>query len=296
VIYLKNEKAILVTGATGTVGSEVVKQLASLGQNVKASVHTQSKANKFKDQNGIDTVSIDFYKPETIADAFRYVDRVFLLTPPSPDMTNLYSTLITEAKKNDIKYIVKLSVIGADIEPGITIGRLHRQEEKIIEESRIPYTFLRSGAFMQNFVNFFGQTIREQNAIYLPVGEGKVNFVDVRDIAAAAAALVINNHAQDENKAYDITGQEALSYAQAAEVLSKELGRKISYIDIPEESARKGMKENGMSDWLVDGLLEIYAIIRAGHAAQTTTSIEEITGRKPILFSQFVKDYAKDLM
>ena len=295
-IYLKNEKAILVTGATGTVGSEVVKQLASLGQNVKASVHTQSKANKFKDQNGIDTVSIDFYKPETIADAFRHVDRVFLLTPPSPDMTNLYSTLITEAKKNDIKYIVKLSVIGADIEPGITIGRLHRQEEKIIEESRIPYTFLRSGAFMQNFVNFFGQTIREQNAIYLPVGEGKVSFVDVRDIAAAAAALVINNHAQDENKAYDITGQEALSYAQAAEVLSKELGRKISYIDIPEESARKGMKENGMSDWLVDGLLEIYAIIRAGHAAQTTTSIEEITGRKPILFSQFVKDYAKDLM
>jgi len=296
VIYLKNEKAILVTGATGTVGSEVVKQLASLGQNVKASVHTQSKANKFKDQNGIDTVSIDFYKPETIADAFRHVDRVFLLTPPSPDMTNLYSTLITEAKKNDIKCIVKLSVIGADIEPGITIGRLHRQEEKIIEESRIPYTFLRSGAFMQNFVNFFGQTIREQNAIYLPVGEGKVSFVDVRDIAAAAAALVINNHAQDENKAYDITGQEALSYAQAAEVLSKELGRKISYIDIPEESARKGMKENGMSDWLVDGLLEIYAIIRAGHAAQTTTSIEEITGRKPILFSQFVKDYAKDLM
>ena len=166
-IYLKNEKAILVTGATGTVGSEVVKQLASLGQNVKASVHTQSKANKFKDQNGIDTVGIDFYKPETIADAFRHVDRVFLLTPPSPDMTNLYSTLITEAKKNDIKYIVKLSVIGADIEPGITIGRLHRQEEKIIEESGMPYTFLRSGAFMQNFVNFFGQTIREQNAIYL---------------------------------------------------------------------------------------------------------------------------------
>ena len=113
-----------------------------MGQNVKASVHTQSKANKFKDQNGIDTVSIDFYKPETIADAFRHVDRVFLLTPPSPDMTNLYSTLITEAKKNDIKYIVKLSVIGADIEPGITIGRLHRQEEKIIEESGIPYTFL----------------------------------------------------------------------------------------------------------------------------------------------------------
>ena len=294
---MKNESqsTILVTGATGTVGSEVVKQLASSGQRIKAAVRTQNKADKFKENKAIDIVSIDYNKPETITDALRHVDRVFLLSPPSPHMAEVSSILVSEAKKNEIQHIVKLSVFGADSEPGTVIGRIHRQEEKVIEESGVRYSFLRSGAFMQNFVNFFGQTIREQNAFYLPVGEGKVSFVDVRDIASAAVSLLVRNQTHYENKAYDITGQEALSYGQAAEILSKELGRKISYIDIPEESARKGMKENGMSDWLVDGLLEIYTIIRTGHAAQTTTSIEEITGRKPILFSQFVKDYAKAL-
>jgi uncharacterized protein YbjT (DUF2867 family) len=210
-------------------------------------------------------------------------------------MTNISSNLVKEAKKNEIKYIVKLSVWGADAEPGTILGRVHRKEEKIIEESGIPYTFLRSGAFMQNFVNFFGQTIKQQSAFFLSAGEGKVSFVDIRDIASAAVALLIKNHAQHENKGYGITGREALSYGQAAEILSKELGKTISYVDISEESARKIMKGAGMIDWLIDGLLELYAIIKSGHAAQTTTAIEEITGRKPILFSQFAKDYAEAL-
>src|SRR6476661_2017303 len=118
--------------------------------------------------------------------------------------------------------------MGADIEPGITIGRLHRQEEKIIEESGIPYTFLRPGAFMQNFVNFFGQTIKNESAFYLPTRDGKVSFVDVRDIAAVATEILLtksDGSQQHKNKAYDITGHEALSYSQVAEILSKVIGR-----------------------------------------------------------------------
>ncbi len=107
-------------------------------------------------------------------------------------MPEIASSLIREAKKNDIKYIVKLSVLDADAEPGIMIGRLHRQEEKIIEESKIPYTFLHAGAFMQNFMNYFGQTIKTQNAFYLPAGDGKVSFVDVRDIAAVATEILLS--------------------------------------------------------------------------------------------------------
>ena len=291
----ENKNTILVTGSTGTVGSEVVKQLASSGQRIKAAIHTQNKADKFKDNNAIDIVNIDYNKPETFADAPNSVDKLFLVTFPSPDMTNISSNLVKEAKKNEIKHIVKLSVLGAGVEPGTILGRVHRQEEKIIEESGLPYSFLRPGAFMQNFVTYFGKTIREQNAFYLPTEEGKVSFVDVRDISSAAVVILSGNHSQYENKAYGITGQEALSYGQAAEFLSKECGRKISYVNISEESARKGMKETGMTDWLIDAILEFYAIIRAGHAAQITRSIEEISGRKPILFSQFAKDYAKAL-
>jgi uncharacterized protein YbjT (DUF2867 family) len=192
--------------------------------------------------------------------------------------------------------MVKLSVMAADVEPGTIIGRLHRQEEKIIEESGITYTFLRSGAFMQNFINFFGQTIKNQNAFYLPAGDGKVSFVDGRDIAAVVAKLLTKNNGnrgqQHENKAYDITGPEALSYSQAAEIISKEIGKKISYVDIPEEDARKAMKGIGMEDWLIDAIMELYNIIKAGYASQTTNTVEQIIGRKPTSFAQFVRDYS----
>ncbi|HEY6949277.1 MAG TPA: SDR family oxidoreductase [Nitrososphaeraceae archaeon] len=239
----ENNNTILVTGSTGTVGSEVVKQLASLGKRIKAAVHTQNKADKFKDNSAIDMVNIDYHKPETVADAFNNVDKLFLVTLPSPDMTDISSNVVKEAKKNEIKHIVKLSVLGADTEPETMLGRVHRQEEKLIEDSGLSYTFLRAGAFMQNFVTFFGKSIREQNTFYLPTEEGKVGLVDVRDIASAAVAILSGNSSQYEKKAYGITGQEALSYSQAAEILSKELGRKISFVNISEESAHKAMKE-----------------------------------------------------
>jgi uncharacterized protein YbjT (DUF2867 family) len=271
---------------------------SSSGYNViRAAIHSQNKADRFRQDNeAVEIVNMDYNKPETIADALNHVNKLFLLTLPSPNMADISSGLVKEAKKkNDIKHIVKLSVMEAEAEPGTTIGRLHRQEEKIIEESGIPYTFLRSGAFMQNFVNFFGQTIKNQNAFYLPAGDGKVSFVDVRDIAAVATEILLTKSSgsqQQKNKAYDITGHDALSYSQAAEILSGGIGKKISYIDIGEEDARKGMKKMGMEDWLIDAIMEFYYIIRTGHASRTTNAIEQITGRKPVSFEQFVRDYA----
>ena len=294
----------MVTGASGTVGSEVVKQLTSPSllssdSRIRAAIRSKNKADKLRDENKIvEIVNMDYDKQETIVDALNGVDKLFLLALPTPNMTEIASSLIKEAKKNDVKHIVKLSVIDADAEPGIMITRLHRQEEKIIEESGIPYTFLRAGAFMQNFINFFGQTIKTQNAIYIPAGDGKVSFVDVRDIAAIATEILsaknngTKSKQQYENKKYDITGNEAVSYSQSAEILSNILGRRISYVNVSEEDARKAMKNTGMEDWLVDALLEIYNIIRSGYASQTTAIIEQITRRKPISFEQFVRDYA----
>lgn len=121
----------------------------------------------------------------------------------------------------------------ADLE---TFGRSHRQAEKIIEESGIPYTFLRPNGFMQNFLNYYGQSIKTQSAFYLPAGDGKLGLVDVRDIAAVAVEVSLTkgngSEQQNENKSCDITGPEALPYSQAAETLSKEIGNKISYVDI----------------------------------------------------------------
>jgi uncharacterized protein YbjT (DUF2867 family) len=184
--------------------------------------------------------------------------------------------------------------MGADEDPGLVIGRLHRQEEKIIEDSGISYTFLRPGSFMQSFLPtkfFFGQTIKTQNAFYFPAGDGRVGFVDVRDIAAVAV-LALTDDSQHAGKAYTITGQDALSYGQVAEILSNEANKRISYVDISEDS-RRGMKQIGMEDWLIDAIMEFFSIVRAGRASQTTTVVEQITGRKPISFAQFAKDYAE---
>ena len=146
--FMDMVETILVTGATGTVGSEVVKQLlassSSDHNNIRAAVHSQNKADKLRHDNNkeVEIVNIDYNKPETISHALSNVDKLFLPTLPSPNMTNISSSVVKEAKKNGVKYIVKLSVMAADAEPGTIIGRLHRQEEKIIEESGITYTFL----------------------------------------------------------------------------------------------------------------------------------------------------------
>jgi uncharacterized protein YbjT (DUF2867 family) len=289
-----NVSTILVTGATGTVGSEVVKQLVSSDQDIiRAAVHSENKADKLKHYKTLEFVHIDYDNPETIVEALKNVDKLFLLTPPSVEMVDISSSFVQEARKNRVKFIVKLSAMGADLEPGFAGGRLHRQAEEIIEESRIPYIFLRSNAFMQNFVNRSGQTIKNQNAIYLPAGDAKISFVDVRDIAAVAAEVLTKNGSQYTNKVYDITGPEALSHTQVAEILSEETGRSISYIDISEEDARKGMKKMGVEDWFIQNAIELYNIYRAGYASETTIAVEQITGRKPISFAQFAKDYSE---
>jgi uncharacterized protein YbjT (DUF2867 family) len=146
---------------------------------------------------------------------------------------------------------------------------------------------------MQNLVNYFGYTIKTQNAIFLPAGEGKVSLIDARDIAAVAAKLLLKTHGtRYDNKPVVVTGAESLSYGQCAEVISNQTGKKIAYIDIPEEDARKGLKVMGTEDWLVEAILEEFRQTKLGNRSKTTNTVEEILGRKPNSFGSFVKDYA----
>lgn len=285
---------ILVTGATGTVGSEVVKQLSSAGQKVRAAVRSTTRADSSDKLKGVELVEMDYNKSETLATAFKDADKLFLLTPGSSKAAEFASNLVTEAKKAGIKHIVKQSLMGADQEVDLDHIHLHRKAEKIIEESGIPFTFLRPNDFMQNFVNFYGPSIRSKNAIYLPAEDAKVSFVDVRDIAAVAVkALTDDERSRHNGKAYTITGPEALSYYQAAEILSNETGKKISYVNVSEEVLRLGMKDMGVDDWSINTFAELFGLYRKGYGSQLSSAVEEVTGKKPISFSQFAKDYAQ---
>jgi len=254
-------ETILVTGASGTVGSEVINQLSSAttGANIRAAAHSIESIKKVTKSESVEPIQIDYNKPDTLKDALKDVYRVFLLTPFQSDMVELSSKFLKEIENaGNIKHIVKLSVMGADSEPGIIGSRLHRQVEKMIEDSEIAFTFLRPNFFMQNFVTFLSQSIKEQGAFYLPAGDGKVSFVDVRDIAAVAIqALTNNNDGRHDGKAYNITGPEAISYGDVARILSEQVHKKISYVDISEDDARKGMKDTGSDEWTINYMIEL---------------------------------------
>ncbi|HZE77527.1 MAG TPA: SDR family oxidoreductase, partial [Nitrososphaeraceae archaeon] len=271
-------ETILVTGATGTVGSEVVKQLLSAkGERQEEEMRIKAAARSANDSTfrnlGIQTVELDYNKPDTLTAAFKDVDKLFLLTPFQSNMVDLTSNLVNVAKNAGVKYIVKQSVLGADAQPAITPSRLHRQAEKIIEESGIPFTFLRPNFFMQNFVTFYSNFIKTQGAFYAPAGDAKASFVDVRDIAAVAVQALSGRSGKNDTgdhirKSYDITGGEALSYGQAAEILSKEIGKKVNYVNVSDEDARKGMKDMGADEWTINSMIELFGITRAGYLSE----------------------------
>jgi uncharacterized protein YbjT (DUF2867 family) len=286
-------ETILVTGATGTVGSEVVKQLSrdALNYNIKAGVHSIENADRVAQYDRVKAVQIDYDKQEGLESAFKDVDKLFLLTRPSSKSAEHESTLVNEAKKSRIKHIVKQSIMRADLGADVEAMRLHRQAEKLIEDSGIPYTFLRPNEFMQGFINFQGTTIKSNNAFYIPAEDAKVSFVDARDIAAVAVKALVDGD-KHYNKTYMITGPEALSYHQTAEILSNATGKKIDYVSISEEETREALKEMGMDDWLINTILDLYTLYRKGYASEVSSAVEEVTGRKATTFVEFAKDYA----
>jgi uncharacterized protein YbjT (DUF2867 family) len=287
------QESILVTGASGNIGSEIVKQLLGVAPavSIKAAVHSRQNVKNVKDGDRVKAIPIDYNEPDTLRQALKDVDKLFLLTPDVPNAAYLASNAVTEAKKAGIRHIVKQSVMGANLEADVGTMRLHRQVEEIIEQSGIPFTFLRPNEFMQNFINFHSPSIKGNNAFYIPLEDAKVSLVDVRDIAAVAVKSLIDED-RHKNKIYLITGPEALSYHQVAEILSNTTGRKIDYVNISEEEAKTAMKEIGMSDWLINTVSELSDYFRKGKASEISSAVEEVTGRKPISFSQFANDYA----
>jgi len=286
---------ILVTGVTGTVGSEVVKQASNYTDvHVKAAARSVNRIINLEGDR-VKTVALDYNKPESMKEALKDVDKLFLLTPDAPNALELASNLVNEARTAGVRHIIKQSMIGADLKADAEVMRLHRQAEQIIEESGIPYTFLRPNEFMQNFINFHGHSKKNNNAFYLPMESAKVSVVDVRDIAAVAVKALTEHgdNNKHNNKIYLIAGPEALSYHQMAQLISNATGKKISYTSISEEEARAAMKEMGMDDWLINAILELYDYFRKEYASQVSSAVEEVTGKKPIPFTQFARDYVE---
>ena len=276
---------ILITGASGNVGREVVRQALAVGLKIRATF--QSPAVAAKAPAGLEGVIMDYAKPDTIRPALQGVEKIFLVGPPVRDLPALEANFIKEVRAAGPRHIVKLSALGGR-ESMFPSG--HRDSEENIEASGLSYTFLRPNGFMQNLVNYNAGTIRSQNAFYGCQGNGAVSVVDIRDIAAVAViVLAATGH---EGNSYALTGGEALTNEQVAEKISRVAGRKISYVDLPAAELKRGILSAGTLEWSADALLDLQRLYREGKASLVTDDIERLTGHKPITFDQFARDYA----
>lgn len=281
---------ILVTGATGTVGSVLVEKLAAANAPARALVRSPEKAARLE-KLGLETSLGDLSQPETLHSALDGIDKVFLLSAPEERQARLQSNLVEAAKSAGVRRIVKLSAIGvgSGLEQ-IALGRVHRQTEEEIERSGISYTHLRPNGFMQNSL-MFAHSIKAQGAFYAPLADARVSYVDARDVAAVAyAALMEDGH---ENQAYEITGPEPLSYTDMAREFSNVLGKEVKYVEVPMEAARSAMLGMGMDEWLVNALVELYDYYGAGRADMVTDDVRKVAGQEAITFAQFARDYAQ---
>lgn len=261
---------ILVTGATGNVGSEAVKCLAQKGAEFKVPTRKE----------------FDFENPETFLPALRGIEKLFLVRPPSiTDIDRCFKPLIEAAKVMGVKQIVFLSLLGAEKNRVVP----HRKIEEIILGTGIPYTFLRSSFFMQNLSTTHAPDIRERSEILVPAGSGKTSFIDVRDIAAVAAkALTEPGH---EHKAYSLTGDEALTYSDVAKILSRVLGRNIVYRKPGAIEFAFRMKKRGHPWMFIGVMVGIYTVARIGLAGTVTADTRTLLGRHAIRFVEFARDY-----
>lgn len=279
----------MVTGATGTVGHEIVNQLSMQDVIVRAGVHSVIKGENLRRLPGVEIVEIDFNDPDSLHAAFTNIDKLVLITPHSENQLEMTRNLVEEAKKKGVKHIVRLSALGAGAEPGIQLGRWHREMERYVEESGIPYTILRPAGFMQNLVNYSAESIKREGKFYMPVGEGKVSYIDTRDIAAVVEEVLLSD--EHHGKVYELTGPEALSHQEMAALLGEVTGKQIDFVDVPEEVVRQAMLKHHTPVRIADAILELYAAYKAGKSAAVTDTVQEVTGRSPHNFRQFASDY-----
>jgi uncharacterized protein YbjT (DUF2867 family) len=279
---------ILVTGATGNIGTQLVKQLWARGESVRAFVRNRAHARAIT-LPGLDLVEGDFNKPQSVARGLADVDRLFLLIPSSSDVEKLQRNLVDAAKRNNVRRIVKLSQLGADERAEGRFQRYHGAVESYIRRSGIAFTFLRPNLFMQSLLDFRSM-ISAKGEFYGLAGNGKVSVVDVRDIAAVAARTL--TEPEHEGKTYDVTGPESLTHREMAEQLSEALGKHIEYVDVAPDGLRDVLASFGLPTWQVDGVIEDYDHYRRGEAARVTATVRDVTKSEPTPFFQFAQDYS----
>jgi uncharacterized protein YbjT (DUF2867 family) len=281
--------AILVTGATGNIGGQVVQQLLEKDVPIRGLLRDSTKAIALT-QQGVELAIGDLSQPETLDTALQGIEKAFLVLPSLPNQVELESGFIDAAKRAGVQHIVKLSVMRAGELPS-TFQKWHRQIEEHLEQSGMTWTHLRPNMLMQN-VRWFAPTIAQSGSIYNCVGDAKISHVDARDVAAVAALCL--TEAGHENQHYVLTSAEALTFAEIADILAKALKRSVTYVDLPPTELKAARLASGEPEWYLDAELELFTSWKQGAGAAITNTIADLTGHPATTYAEFAQSYAQE--
>lgn len=277
---------ILVTGATGNVGSKTIRLLAGANQQVRALVRDPAKAT---DLAGLaDIVVGDLGSPRTLTAAFAGVDRVFVIAPVVPELATLEVNAFRAAADAGAKHVVKLSNFEAGTLPGSLWG-WHEASENTLRKLGTPWTILRPTRFMTD-TPFSWDSIVEHGTIVEPTGDGEVTVIDPLDVAAVAATVLTT--AGHEGHIYYLTSADTLTAAQIAQKVAVAIGRTVTFTETAPEAQRDALIAAGLPKYLGDILVEYASFVQQGRMHVTTT-VADLLGRPPRSYDEWLRDNAQ---
>jgi uncharacterized protein YbjT (DUF2867 family) len=279
---------VLVTGATGNVGSAVVRELGERGKTVRAFVRDPGMAAAILGDD-VELAVGDLGEPDSITRALDGIDRVFLACGNVPGQIDYETITIDAAAQAGVERIVKLSANGAEPGSPLAFWDWQGRIEQHLAQSGVAAVVLRPANYMTNLLAS-AEAIALTGKLFAPAGGARVAMIDPRDVAAVAAvALTEDGH---DGQTYVLTGPEALGYHEVAATLSDTTGRRIEFVDVPDEAARQGMLEAGTPEFVADFLVRLFGALRAGAHALATDTVRAVTGSEPRSLAQFARDHA----
>lgn len=279
---------VLITGATGNIGSAVIRFLYknNTSNNIIAGVRNIPMAKEtFRDYSELEYIDFDFESPETFDRALTGIDRIFLLRPPHiSNVEKYFRPLISAIRKHGINEILFLSVQGAELSKVIP----HNKIERLIRDSGMDYVFLRPSYFMQNLTTTLMNDIKTKRSIILPAGQAKFNWIDIENIGEAGAIL-LDRFGEYKNTAYEITGLENESFSRVAALINESTSDRINYRHVNPLTFWRIKKSEGMANGMIMVMILLHFLPRLQKEPKISDFYEKLTGKKPTDLRAFIE-------